>query len=473
MNIVYYIVSSFNKDKNMALSGGHGYTYDPSKESKRKLVKDTPSVYGYFVNGNYQSIAVDQIDIYNGRVLNQPTETEAFLLHMELIINEWLSQKVDGNKLLLITNCVKGHKMVMANRHPEAVPAELFQRAHKLYDDNKKDIILDIEYYAKGGEGPKVGHKQLELAEALSELPGSDVVTLDKLDLKAYKDPEIDLNKLVTASRWYFNTGDKSEFLDVDENGYRTYAFGRVDPDKNYYGKATPDVYYSALHTKKPISVLDKLFSFCQKNKPNPYNIMSAGNLNFIKSKEVARIIDTLPGKFNKRELIASMSISGQEDPVLVDFIDPPGLSYRIRDFHSKLNFIYKFFKKRDEKGFYQKHQFIDITDSFFVKDEKGKWKIHPDFTNNTLKIPVMIDAPGCVKPVKVNLSIRYDTPERNSFNSLIVNKVEDIKVFLALDFNDEAGVGYCTIVNTPEFDYIHSNSISNLRVYNLKELGK
>lgn len=473
MNIVYYIVSSFVKDKNVGLSGGHGYSYDPNKESKRKLIKDAPSVYGFFVNGNYQNIPVDMVDIYNGRVLNQPNETAAFLLQLELIINEWLANKTDGNKLLVITNCVKGHKMVTAGRHPEGLDPDLFKRVHALYTEHKKDIILDIEYYAKGGEGPKVAHKQLELAVALSELPASEAVALDKLDLKAYKDPEIDFNKLVTASRWYFNTGDKSDFFDIDELGYRKYTFGRVDPDKNYYGKATPDVYYSSLYTKTPIATLDKLFNFCQKNKPNPYNIMSAGNLNFVKSKEIARVIDTIPGVFGKKDLIAPMTVGSTEDAVLVEFIDPPGLSYRIRDAHSRLDFVYKFFRQRDENGWYRKNQFIEITDNFFVKDPKGKWKIHPDFTNNTLTVPIKIEAPGCVKPVTVNLSVKYDMPERNSLNSLIVNKVEDMKVYLALDFNDDAGVSYCTIVSTPDYDYIHSNSNANLRVYSLKELGR
>lgn len=473
MNIVYYIVSTFVKDKGIGLSGGHGYSYDPAKESKRKLIKDAPSVYGFFVNGNYQSIPVDMIDIYNGRVLNQPNETAAFLLQLELIINEWLVNKTESNKLLIITNCVKGHKMVMNGRHPEGLDHELFTRVHSLYKEHEKSIIIDIEYYAKGGEGPKMAHKQTELAEALSELPKSELVTLDKLDLKSYKDPEIDFNKLVTASRWYFNTGDKSDFNDVDELGYRKYTFGRVDPDKNYYGKATPDVYYSSLYTKTPITVLDKLFNFCLNNKPNPYNIMSAGNLNFVKSKEIARIIDTIPGVFGKKDLVAPMTVGNTEGAVLVEFIDPPGLSYRIRDAHSRLDFIYKFFRKRDSSGWYQKNQFIDITDNFFVKDPKGKWKIHPDFTNNTLSVPIKVNAPGCVKPVTINLSVKYDMPERNSLNSLINNKIEEIKVFLALDFNDEGGVGYCTIVNTPDYDYIHSNSIANLRVYSLKELGR
>lgn len=473
MNIVYYIVSSFIKDKEIGVSGGHGYSYDPNNESKRKLIKDAPSIYGYFVNGNYQSIPVDQVDIYNGRSLKQPNETEAFLLHLELIINEWLTVKADKDKLLVISNCVKGHKMLEKNKHPESVNADIFKRVYDLYDAHKAGIILDIEYYAKGGEGPKMAHKQMEMAVAMCELPAADHIKLDKLTVKEYKNPEIDFNKLVSATRWYFNTGDRSDYYDADEQGYRKYTFGRVDPDKNYYGKATPDVYYSSLYTKEPIKVLDKLFDFVRKNKPNPYNIMSAGNLNHIKSKEIARIIDTIPGTFSKKELLAPMTLGNTEDAALVEFIDPPGLSYRIRDFHHKLDMIMKFYRKRDSNGEFKKNKFIDITGLFFVKDEKGKWKIHPDFTNNTLKIPVDVEAPGCVKPVKINLSIKYDTPERNAFNSLIVNKVEDIKVYLALDFNDDAGVSYCTIVHTPDFEYIHSNSISNLRVYSLKELNK
>lgn len=473
MNIVYYIVSEFSKDKNIGLSGGHGYSYDPSKESSRKLIKDAPTVYGYFVSGNYQSIAVDQVDIYNSRVLKQPNEVDAFMLNLELIINEWVESKKDGEKLLVISNCVKGHKMLEKNKCPEAYNAELFNRVYALVEANKKDIIMDIEYYAKGGEGPKTAHKQFEMAIAMCELPVTDELTLDKMAVKDYKNPEIDFNKLVSASRWYFNTGDRTDFFDVDELGYRKYTFGRVDPDKNYYGKATPDVYYSSLYSKEPITVLDKLFTFCQKNRPNPYNIMAAGNLNHIKSKEIARVIDVMPGTFGKKELVAPMTLGSTENAALVEFIDPPGLSYRIRDFHAKLDAIYKFWRKRDADGKYQKHQFIDITDIFFVRDPKGKLKIHQDFTNNTLKVPVAIDAPGCVKKVKINLSIKYDTPERNSLNSLITGKVDEVKVFLALDFGDDSGVSYCTIVSTPEFDYVHSNSISNLRVYSLSELGK
>lgn len=473
MNIVYYIVSSFIKEKNLAVSGAHGYSYDPTKESSRKLIKGAPTVYGYFVNGSYQNIGIDPVTIFNARVIKQINEVEAFLVNLELIINEWVKDKADTDKMLVITNSVKGFKMLKANRCPESINGDLFKRVHSLYKECGDSIILDVEYYAKGGEGPKTAHKQVELAEALCELPSSPLSSLDSLSVKEYKNPEIDFNKLVTATRWYFNTGDKSEFYDLDDSGFRKYLFGQVEPSKKYYGKATPDVFYSILYTKTPISVLDKLYNFCKENRPNPYNIMSGGNLNHIKSKEIARTIDMIPGVFKNKNLMAPVTLGINDDPVLVDFIDPPGLSYRIRDFHHQLDLIHQFFLKRDSDGFYQQHQFVEITDLFFVKDEKGKYKINPDFTNNTSKVVVPIKVSGCVKPVKINLSIKYDTPERNAFNSLVATKQSDIHVYLALDFTNQAGVKYCTITTTPDFEYIHSNSISNLRVYSLKELGQ
>lgn len=128
---------------------------------------------------------------------------------------------------------------------------------------------------------------------------------------------------------------------------------------------------------------------------------------------------------------------------------------------------------RKDENNQFQKQHFLDITDKFFEQDAKGKWKIHSDFTNNTLTVPVMIDAPGCVKQVKINLAIRYDIPERNALNSIINNKITDFKVWVGLDFNDEAGVHYYTVIQTPDWNLVHCNSCASLRVYSLKELGK
>lgn len=472
MNIVYYLVSSFVKDKNVGLSGGHGYTYDQSKESSRKLIKDTPSGYGYFVNGSYQSIPVEQVLILNGRGVRQESDIDAFFAHLIELLE--YAEREGTEKILLIHDCVNGQKLLENSKVSEKFSENpLVSKGRELYNKFKNKIILDLEYYAKGGEGPKQAHKQMELAKAMLELPLGEPVTIDVIPVKDYKNPENDFNKIVTASRWFFNTGDKSEFYNIDDYGYRRYEFGRIDPLKAYYGKATPDVFYSALFTKIPIVILDKLYDFCKAVKPNPLNLLAAGDIGMIKSKEISRVIDTIPGTLSKNELRASMSIAGTTDPVLVDFIDPPGLSYRIKDFQHKLKLLHSFFMRKDENNSFQKHQFLDITDKFFEKDAKDKWKIHSDFTNNTLTVPVMVDAPGCVKPVKVNLSIRYDIPERNALNSIIKNKITDFKIWIGLDFNDPNGVMYYSVIQTPEWNLVHCNSCASLRVYSLKELGK
>lgn len=472
MNIVYYLTSSKLKDKEVAISGGHGYTYDPAVESKRKLVKDTPSGYGYFVNGSLQSIAVDQLEIISGRTLRQETEHEAFLVGLIELL-EWAKTQ-EVQRILVITSSVNGLKIINTQKVVEKWAGnEYVKKARTLVKEFGNKIIFDDEYWLKGGEGCKQALKQHDFSKGLLELPASPTSVLETCTPKEFKNPEHDFNKLVCATRWFFNTGDKSTFYNVDKYGYRHYAFGRIDPDKGYYGKATPDVYYSTLFTKEPITLLDKLYSFCQANKPNPYNILAGANIDMVKSKEISRVIDIMPGVIVKNELKSPMTIGANEDPVLVDFIDPPGLSYRIRDFQISLSKYHDFFKQRDENNRFKHHDWLDITDRIFEQDAKGKWKINSEFTQNTLTIPVKIKAPGCVKEVVINLAVRYDLPDRSSLNSLIVSKVPEFKVYLGLDFNDPAGVMYYTMVETPEFDYIHANSCANLRVYSLKELGK
>lgn len=472
MNIVYYLNSTMLKDRGVAIAGGHGYTYDASKESKRKLIKDTPSGYGYFVGGSLQSIAVDQVNILSGRTLNEPTEHEVSLVAIIELLEHAKREGVD--KILIVGNCSNAFKLLQTPKLTEKYAGnETVLKARRLFKGFESNIFLEDELWAKGGEGCKQAAKQMDFARALLELPDAPKSVLEEESVKDFKNPDNDFNKLVTASRWFFNTGDRSTFYQQDEHGFRQYCFGRIDPAKNYYGKATPDVYYSALFTKQPIAVLDKLYDFCKENKPNPYNLLAAANIDMVKSKEVSRVINIMPGKIKKNELIASMSIGIQDNPVLVDFIDPPGLSYRIRDFQHHLAGYHAVFRKKDENNEFRHHRFVDITDRLFEQDAKGKWKIHSEFTMNTLTIPVAIKAAGCVKDVVINLAVKYDMPDRSPLNSLIVAKIPEFKVYLGLDFSDPAGVAYYTIVETPEFTYLHANSCANLRVYSLKELGR
>lgn len=469
MNTVYYMVGLLDANKGLAVTGGHGYTYDPEVVGKKNVVKNVPTPYGYFVDSDHQNASVVIVDYVNGRAVKYENIHLSFLVHLEKLLS-WHKEN-GGQKLLVASNMPKVTKAFVANKKHESVDAEYHKKVFDLYTSMKDDVIFNFVLYPKGGNGVKFAHNQANIAALLSEIVSRPEMLFDVLGEKEFSNPTIEFNKLVTASRWFFNTGDTSQYYEKTENDRRAYFFGRVEPDKHYYGKATPDVYYSGLFTKEPVMVLDKLYNFCKTVKENPLNHLLAGNLNNIKSKEVARTVDTLPGKFEGNELISPMQIASNETPCLVELLNPPGLAYRIKDKIDELRAIYHYFLNRQDDK-YGKTHFVDITNYFFVQDGK-KVKISPEFTTNTLKFSIPVNSPHCVKPVPINLSIKYDCPDRNSFNSLLKDKITDIKVFLVLDFSNEAGVSYSTITTTPDFDYVHSNSIANLRVYSLRELGR
>lgn len=470
MNEVYYLIGGMSKDKTRFFTGGHGYKYDPNKESKKRIVKNVPTFYGYFVNADHQNQGCVIDEILSGRVNCNTTIGDCLVLHLDLLFKD--HKENNKGKLLLATNMAKTLKSFI-NNTIKVENIELKDRVLDLYNELKEDIIIDYTLYPKGGFGVQHGHNQLALSELLSEYNNSETnAVLDKCSEKEFSEPNVELNPLVGASRWYFNTGDESEYYNLTDCGRRTYYFGAVEPDKGYYGKSTPDVYYGALFTKEPLNLLDRIFDFTKASKPNPLNILLAGNLNNISSKEVSRTINVIPGKFEGNEFKSPVKIATNDSPTLVDFISPAGMTYVIRDSLSELNEIYRMFQKRNEEGWFGKIKFIDITEHFFELTEKGT-KLNPEFTQSVLKMIIPITSPDCPKPVKIGLSIKYDVPDRNSFNSLVKSKIKDVKVYMGLDFSNKAGVSYFTITQTPNFDYLMKNSVANLRVYSLRELGK
>lgn len=470
MNTVYYLVGNVNKETSLSSTGGHGYCYDSAVKGKKQVVKNVPTPYGYFVQSDYQSESVIVEKYLSGRAVGPESIQDLFMKHMEQLLN--YHKNLEDGKLLLVTNMPKLTKSFMAGTL-KCSDSELSKRVNELYNSLKESIIVDFLLYPKGGLGCQYAHGNCRTAEMIARLKPDGDVKLYDLSAKEFTNPEVEFNNLVTASRWYFNTGDRSEFYDLTSNGRRKYHFGKVEPDKNYYGKATPDVYYSGLYTKESVNLLDKLYDFCKIAKGNDLNLLLAGNLNNIKSKEVARTVNDIPGEFKGNQLISPMRIRVDDEPGLVDYINPPGLSYRITEFLAELDDLYEVFLKKDNPHPACKITFMDITDRIFERDAKGKLKIHSEFVQATLKFTIPIVSPDCEKPVKVNISPRYDMPDRNSFSSLIKGKVDEVKVWLVLDFSDPAGVRYSTVTETPEFDYLHSNSCAGLHVYSLRELGR
>lgn len=492
INLVIYLSSNAVKvgNKEQYCVGGHGYTYDLTKEGKKKLAKDVPTSYGYYTGNNQKANTIVQVeDIASLIVSKADTRLEALTRALILILTQLVAQGTPFKNLCLISKIkevgflvrlkkadlekdkLQIGRLELTTAGERSLLNELVNLVAEATADKKHLIMTDELAAVEGGLGNKQASKQNEIAEVSTVWGTTKEDILTFVGRKEYENPENDFNKLVSASRWYFETNDPDKFFKVID-GYRVYNFGKVEPDKNYYGKLTPDVTYSKLYTKKPIELLDKLFNYTVKRIKNPDGYLSAGDLRHIVSKDVSRMIDSIPAVPKKTELVSPVTKQNGK-PVLIELITPVLMSYKIREFLDGMDMqLTNFLNRKDNVFGYQ--TYYDITDLIYLKEEnkKGevKIKLQPDFTQLKTVFKVPVKHPNASKPVPVTLSVGYDTPERNAFNT-----VEDpnVKVWLVTDTRNEKGLRYNIIVEATDFIYVHTSAIANLRILTVGELAK
>ena len=492
INMVVYLLAnaqgSDGKSKKAHYLGGHGYTYDLTQEGKKQLAKDVPTSTGYYT-GNKQkanTVVITQ-NIVSLTVPGAKSRLDALLKGLNTILAEFVS-KPEYKNLCIVTphkelelavktkidqldKNFKLGKETLSDKEREDL-LQIIANVYILNKDPERKIIFDFAGSAEGGMGNRMAHKQLELAEVETVWAHMHKIHLSIVSRKEYENPESDFNKMISATRWYFQTGEREAFYEK-QFGYRVYGFGKVEPDKNYYGKLTPDVTYSKLYTLEPITLLDKLFEFTVSKIKNPDGYLSAGDLNGLTSKDVARLVDTMPAVPKNTDLVSPIT-KGNGKPILIELIRPTMMSYRIREFLDIMDMQLKAFLEKDENNKYGYCQFYDMTDQVYTKEENGKGvvklKLHPDFNQLKTTFKVTVAHPQAVKPVTLMLSIGYDIPERNSFNSVTD---PDVKVWVITDTRNAAGIRYSTLVHTKDFIYIHTSAAANLHVLSLAELGK
>lgn len=490
-NLVVYLVVGTHAQgkKHPHFLGGHGYTYDITEEGKKKLQKDVPTSSGYFA-GNVQkaNTVVVVKDIVSLTISSRTSRLEALLAGYLSILN-YFAEHAEMKNLCVITACkelealsrlkleaiIKAEDVKLGSYVLDPLERVLLEdvlRRLVWMGETDRRVIFDLTGSAEGGAGNREAMKQLDLAEVITQWSFKKEEDLTVTPRKEYENPEVQFNKLVTGTRWYFQTNNPDAFFE-EQHGYRVYSFGKVEPDKSYYGKLTPDVTYSKLYTKKPLELLDKLFNFTVTKIDNPDGYLSAGDLNNIVTKDVARLVDQVPAVPMKNQLVSPFTKQNGK-PVLIELIKPVMMSYRIRDFLVGMDVIFEAFMNKNADNVFGYSKFYDITDLIYVKEVNGKGveklKLNPDFTQLSTKFTIKVDHPNSKKPVPINLSIGFDLPDRNSFNT-----VEDpnVKVWCVTDTRNKQGLRYATLVVTDEFVYVQTSAVANLRVLTLSELGR
>lgn len=488
INLVIYLIANvvkIGKQKAFYL-GGHGYTYDCDVEGKKKLAKDVPTTNGYYT-GNPQkpNTVVTVGDIVNMAVPNGISYVDVLikgLLEVLKLVNANNYQKVlivtphkEAEELLKIKTLLltKGYKFGDVPLKDQEVSGleELLTQHDIVKNKPGCKLLWDFSGSAEGGAGNRDAQRQLDLAEVISVWGFDKLPTVTIQSRKDYENPDIGFNKIVSASRWYFDTHQPDKFKELIR-GFRSYSFGTVEPDKNYYGKLTPDVTYSKLYTKEPIELLDKLFDYAVKRISNKDGFLTAGDIRQLVSKDIARLIDVVPALPDKNQLVHPY-VKQNGRSVLIELIKPVMMSYRIREFLVSMDIVLESFFKRVDNVFGHL-TYYDITDLIYVKEVNGKGvtklKINPDFNQLKTVFKVPVKHRNSVKPVPITLSIGYDIPNRNAFNSVTD---PEVKVWVITDTRNEHGIRYSTMVTTEDWIYAHTSAIANLRVLSVDELGR
>lgn len=491
MNLVVYMAGrSLQRGKShLHYLGGHGYSYTIANEGKKKLAKDVATTSGYYTGNNQKANTVVVVeDILNLVVPNSGSLFQAAVKGFAAVLDLYLQPGSEFKNLCVVTphkelqdvfrfkeeNIKVGVRIGRTELTKEDV--EVFKEAFITIERFKaletSKVVFDFAGSAEGGTGNKQAYKLMEIAEVVSIWSNDKEVEISLTPRKIYENPETDFIKIITATRWYYENVKAEQYYDL-KHGMRKYCFGKVEPDKNYYGKLTPDVTYSALFVKEPITLLDKLYEFSRRKIDNPDGYLLAGDLNHLTSKEVARMIDTHPAIREGNNLVSPVTKQNGK-PVLIELIQPVLMSYRIRDDLNAMDFLLDAFKAKDKNNVFGYSKFYDITDQIYAKEEnkKGvvKVKLNPDFNPLKSVVSVKIEHPKAVKPVTLNLNVGYDLPERNSFNSV---EDPDVKVWVVADTRNDAGVRYCTLTETNDWIYIHTSAAANLKVLSLDEQGR
>lgn len=463
-------------------SGAHGFFYSDTKEGKKKLAKNVPTKNGYYTGSPHKDNSVVSIEQYlSGYTVGYKNPFDNAEELLELLFSTISSIPLSSVYLIIdsvfitlfLTRPLKDvEKNLKLGKHEitqeQFIRLGVFREKLALLEE-KHPITVDVDSSVEGGMGNRTVSKQLKLAEAFTRGSKNTVKLFNVLEKKTFEKPEVDFNKIVCANRWYINTGgDSTHFTEVE--GFRYYSFGTVEPKKKYYGKLTPDVTFSRLYTKTPMIALDKLFDYVQKQIPNKEGYLSAGNVDLIKSRDLTFLIDSVPGIPHGNNLVMPHRVGAVDEPILIELINPPMMSYVIKERLEVLDNALTLFLHPDKRP--GNLTYIDITDRIYdkVANKKGDIKVSlvKELTPTTDFIKINVEHRNAKKPIPIIVSFKYDLPERNGLNSV---EHPDVKVWVVVDTRLHKGLSYYTIVETPDWIYINTNAVGNLRIISEKEL--
>lgn len=287
----------------------------------------------------------------------------------------------------------------------------------------------------------------------------------DTVKSDGYWAPKVEVNRLFSHNRWYFNTGNT---VPMTECGRHIYYLGDHGKDDDMLGKKMSDASFSILYLEKPEPILEQVRREQLALNPHGVNSIVIARLDSILRPKSYKEIEKLNGrvlypKTDKKDLYNAMDVQ------LTKELNPPRIAFNLVDLmvimENLLNQYIDYSKKSDE-GNKSGITVTDITDAFYATNDKGKLKFNPEITSGVKSIPFDVNYASDKVNVtkKVSLTLGLDLPGRNNLSAL-TDKNPKVKVITWCE--SETSFRYATVVEAGNDVGIYAGFYSNIVLFN------
>jgi len=233
-----------------------------------------------------------------------------------------------------------------------------------------------------------------------------------------YWKANVEINRLFTHNRWYFNTCVSA--TTQDDAGRYVYHVGNHGKDDDFLGKQMANASFAVLKLEQPEPVLETLRTLQRELDVERLNSIMIGRLDFIFKPKVYTDLLANGGNFIQKRK-ARLDLYTADDLQLTKELRPPRLAFNLIDIMGSLEF------RLDEVITGTLGTTVtttDITGEFFIIEVKGKkslTKLKPEWNSTVKSLSVMVKHPleKAPNPHPITLTFGMDLPHRNALAAL------------------------------------------------------
>lgn len=461
--------------------GVHGYIYDTSEPKQGSgCKKATPTAKGYMVGKEAKKKAVTVHHYIDGigNILPKSTNNEAELVATTSALLYLLSCAASEPEFITevtiytdsryvcdgitqwITNWVKNGWL--KSDGSDVVNVGLWKSLHEAYEKAKSQFEVNIKW-VKGHSGD-LGN---DLADAYATraiyvgFKNQPLNNIELFDAKGYWNTKNDYNRMLSYSRWYFNSNAGGALK--SECGRWVYHLGEHGKDDELLGKRMSDGRFSVVYLDEQVKPLEVIRGFQDKAIHRDLSSVVMGRLDNILSAKVQPDLERFGDLYLYADRLEDVYLA--PDVPLTKNLRPARLAFNAIEALTMLQSILdEYIREGDKKGLI----ITDITDILYEAETSSKGKTtqkllkHIDSGLKGLDVEVKYDVGSRRGEISIPLTMGIDIAKRNALSGLAAREPK-VKVITWRE--SSMAFRYATVIEAGKDIGIWAGIYSNLRL--------